>query len=103
MVITHCWLFLSVFPFLLDNSLLFEALSHDLPRADTEAKLETVIAIANSEPSERDEQLQNAKVLAKASIRALVQHEAIEILKSLEGTSKLIQSIHKKENLDNEF
>ena len=88
---------------ILDSSLLFEALSHDLPRADTETKLETVIAIANSEPSEIDEQSQNAKVLAKASIRALVQHEAIEILKSLEGTSTLIQSIHKKENLDNEF
>ena len=88
---------------ILDSSLLFEALSHDLPRADTETKLETVIAIANSEPGEIDEQSQNAKVLAKASIRALVQHEAIEILKSLEGTSTLIQSIHKKENLDNEF
>ena len=86
----------------LDKSLLFECLSHDLPRADTETNLETVIAIANSEPTEIDKQSQNAKVLAKASIRALVQHEAIQLLNSLENAYTGFQSNHDTERTEND-
>jgi hypothetical protein len=81
----------------LDKSLLFESLSHDLPRADTEENLEMVIAMATSEASKIDRQSQNAKDLAKASIRSLVQHEANKLLTELEAISTAIQANQKAE------
>ena len=81
----------------LDKSLLFESLSHDLPRADTEENLEMVIAMATSEASEIDRQSQNAKDLARASIRSLVQHEANKLHTELKAISTAIQANHKTE------
>jgi hypothetical protein len=86
----------------LDESLLFKALSHDLPRADTETNLKTVAALANSETSEMDQQSQNAKILAKASIRALVQHEATQLLNSLENAYSEIRSNNVTEGTEND-
>ena len=86
----------------LDKSLLFESLTHDLPRSDTEKQLQTVMAIANAEVNPMDKKSQNAKDLARASIRSLVQHEAIQLLNSLENASTAIQSNHDTERKEND-
>jgi hypothetical protein len=85
----------------LDKSLLFESLTHDLPRSDTEKQLQTVMAIANAEVDPIDGRSQNAKDLARASIRSLVQHEAVQLLNSLENASTAIQSKHDTERTEN--
>jgi hypothetical protein len=87
----------------LDKSLLFESLTHDLPRSDAEKQLQTVMAIANAEVDPMDKRSQNAKDLARASIRSLVQHEAIQLINSLENACTAIQSNHDTERTENDY
>jgi hypothetical protein len=61
------------------------------------------MAIANAEVDPMDKRSQNAKDLARASIRSLVQHEAIQLINSLENACTAIQSNHDTERTENDY